>query len=78
LTLRGLATVKEKSFKLDGKSPNPFATGGSANVEVKVTGHFTSTSTLVATASAETKVEAGNSLSHACQTGTLKFSLKLG
>jgi hypothetical protein len=74
--LRGQAYLKEETFKFTGTIPNPMAGLGSKEIQVKVSGHFTSKTTLVATASAETAVEAGNTASKACSTGSVSVSLK--
>jgi hypothetical protein len=75
LPLGAPAKVKGKTFKVTMTATNPNLTGGSRNVLIKMSGHFTSPTSFTGTASATTEVEPTDLESKACTTGTLSFSL---
>jgi hypothetical protein len=76
LPLGLVAPIKGKSFKVDETVPNPRSTGGSRNVTIKVSGHFTSPTKVTGVASATTAVEPADPESKECTTGNVKFTLK--
>jgi hypothetical protein len=75
LPLGLVAPIKGKTFKVDETVPNPRSTGGSREVTIKVSGHFTSATKVTGVASASTAVEASDPESKECSTGTVRFTL---